>query len=121
MSIKKIASLDKKVIDLLSLDATPNSPILIGEDNIKHMLTKHPIDYDKYKNHIADIIVTPDYIRLNTKDNSIEYVKEFQINDDYVKVAVRTSRGSNWFVRSMYTLNKTRVTNYINKGTLIKF
>lgn len=121
MSIKRIGTLNKKVLELLSLTAVSNSPILIGDDNIKHMRSKHPDDYRKYEVFISDVINLPDYIRLNSKDNSVEYVKEFKIDDVFVKVAVRKSKGSNWFVRSMYTLNKNRVKNYIAKGTLIKF
>lgn len=77
MSVRKIGVLDKRVIDLLSLNGIPNSPILIGDDNIKHMLAKHPEDYNKYNRYINDILNHPDYIRKNPKDDSIEYVKDF--------------------------------------------
>lgn len=75
LGIKKIGTLDDKVIHILSLNAKPNSPIRIGDDNIKHMLTKHPEDFNMFKNQIANIIAFFDYIRLNSKDNAIEFVK----------------------------------------------
>lgn len=62
----------------------------------------------------------PDYVGLNTKDESIEYVKEYKVDDEYVKVAVRVSGNRNYFARSIYVLNKTRVKNFITKGTLKK-
>lgn len=57
---------------------------------------------------------------LNQQDQSIEYVKEFQINGDFVKVAIRISNKGTFFVRSLYALNKNRVSNFISKGTLKK-
>lgn len=116
-----IGKLDKRVIELLGISAAPDTPILIGTTNQAHMKSKHPNDYKKYYNSISDIIKKPDYIRQNPKDNSLEYVKEFKIDDEFVKVAIRVSSTDKWFVRSLYTLNKNRVQNYIDKGTLIKY
>ena len=51
-------------------------------------------------------------------DGSIEYVKDFQINGEFVKVAVRLSGGGTLYARSLYVLNHNRVINFIQKGTL---
>ena len=116
-----VGKLDKRVIELLGISAVPNTPILIGTTNQTHMKSKHPNDYKKYYNSISNIIMKPDYIRQNPKDNSIEYVKEFKINGEFVKVAIRVSSSNQWYVRSLYTLNNNRVRNYIAKGSLIKY
>lgn len=116
-----VGKLDKRVIELLGISAVPNTPILIGMTNQTHMKSKHPNDYKKYYNSISNIIKKPDYIRQNPKDNSIEYVKEFKINGEFVKVAIRVSSSNQWYVRSLYTLNNNRVRNYIAKGSLIKY
>ena len=47
-----------------------------------------------------------------------EYVKDFQINGEFVKVAVRLSGGGALYARSLYVLNHNRVINFIQKGTL---
>ena len=57
---------------------------------------------------------------LNAKDGSIEYIKEYRIDDEYVKVAVRVSDNDKYFARSIYVLNKTSVKSFIAKGTLKK-
>ena len=44
------------------------------EDNIEHMKKKHPEAYEKYGKDIPFILGNPDYVGLNTKDESIEYV-----------------------------------------------
>lgn len=120
MDIKQVGTISKKVIDCLKLPIAVNTPILLGPTNINHMKSNHPNDYHKYGSHIQSILNNPDYIRSNPKDNSIEYVKEFKINNEYVKVAVRISNSGQWYARSLYTLNNSRVANFIKKGTLIK-
>lgn len=84
------------------------------------MQTSHPADYAKYGTHLAQILGEPDYVGINRKDDSIEYVKEFLLDGEYVKVAVRVSAGGRLFARSLYTLNRQRTKNFIAKGILKK-
>ena len=67
-----------------------------------------------------NILATPDYVGQNPTDGSIEYVKEFLLAGEYVKVAVRLSQSDRYYARSLYVLNNNRVRNYIAKGTLKK-
>ena len=119
--MKIIGQVTDKVIDLLNISYITNRNIYIGDTNIEHMQSSHPEDYEKYKNEIINILSTPDFIGLNKKDSSIEYVKEYIIDDEYVKVAVRVSNSNRLYARSLYVLNKRRVENFIKKGTLKKF
>ena len=84
------------------------------------MKTSHPKDYEKYKDELQNIIANPDYVGMNSKDDSMEFTKEYYINGEYVKVAVRVSTSNIYYVRSMYVLNPNRVKNFIAKGTLKK-
>ena len=120
LKTSKIGKLEDKVISLLSLDFDSGSPIYIGESNIEHMKNTHPDDYNKYGNKISEIISAPDYLRQNPKDGSIEYVKEYRVNNEFVKVAVRVSGSGVLFARSVYVLNANRINNFIKKGTLKK-
>lgn len=61
-----------------------------------------------------------DYVGINSSDNSIEFVKEYVIDNEFVKVAVRVSRGNKLYARSLYVLNNRRVKNFIAKNTLKK-
>jgi hypothetical protein len=56
------------------------------------MLQKHVAEYVKYGSYIHDIVSSPDYVGLNPGDGSVEFVKEFPVNNDFVKVAVRVSK-----------------------------
>lgn len=94
--------------------------IYLGASNIKHMQKSHPADYAKYGSQISNILASPDYVGQNPSDGSIEYVKEFVADGEYVKVAVRLSQTDRYYARSIYVLNDNRVKNYIAKGTLKK-
>jgi hypothetical protein len=114
--IKKVGEITEQVISVLGLDVKAGSAILIGETNVRHIKSKHSRDYEKYGKRIKDILLSPDYVGINPKDASIEYIKEFEINGAYVKVAVRVSSRGTHFVRSMYAVNANRVKNFAAKG-----
>lgn len=116
--VKKIGKISHEIIKILGLPLNDEADIFIGDSNIIHMKNKHPKDYLKYGSYISDIIKTPDYVGINKKDNSIEYIKSFYINNEYVKVAIRVSNANKYFVRSLYVVNTNRTQNFINKGTL---
>jgi len=114
----EIGSFSKEVIKLLNLDIKVGTPIYIADSNIRHMQTSHPLDYAKYGKDISAIISHPDYVGINEKDSSVEFTKEYLIEGDYVKVAVRVSANNVHYARSLYVLNPGRVKNFIQKGTL---
>lgn len=117
---KRIGFFSSNVIRTLGLDIPAGTPIYIADSNIEHMKTSHPEDYEKYGSELQNIIANPDYVGKNTKDDSIEFTKEYFINGEYVKVAVRVSTQNTYYARSMYVLNPNRVKNFIEKGTLKK-
>lgn len=120
METAKIGVIKKEIIEILGLDLKCEAPIYIGESNYRHILEKHKSDFIKFGVYIDNIIENPDFVGINPKDKSIEYVKEFKIEDEFVKVAIRVSGNGNYFVRSMYTLNKNRVEKFIKTGNLKK-
>lgn len=117
---KQVGKLSARVISLLGLSQKQDQAILLGASNIAHMQAKHPNDYQKYGQYIPQILSKPDYVGQNPKDGSIEYVKEFKVNNDFVKVAVRISGQGNLYARSVYVLKPNRVQNFIKSGTLKK-
>ena len=117
---QEVGKVSARVISLLGASLQIVQPIYLGPSNIAHMQSSHPADYAKYGQCIPLILAQPDYVGENPKDGSIEYVKDFQINGEFVKVAVRLSGGGTLFARSLYVLNPNRVNNFIQKGTLKK-
>ena len=116
----KIGNFSARIIETLELDIPVGTPIYIADSNIEHMKSSHPNDFKKYGAQLTNIIANPDYVGKNAKDDSIEFTKEFCVNGEYVKVAVRVSTRNVYYARSMYVLNPIRVKNFIAKGTLKK-
>lgn len=112
-----IAYLTEKIAETLGL-VKKRFPIYLGESNIEHMKQRHPADYAKYGSYIPEILNQPDYVGINPNDNSIAFVKEFKIDGEYVKVAVRISSSGILFARSLYTITNNKINNYIKKGSL---
>ena len=117
---RKIGVVSKQVSDILGSPNETGKNIYIGEANINHMKNRHFDDYQKYGNYIEYIIINPDFVGINPKNQSIEYVKEFSVDNDFVKVAVRVSSGGQYYARTLYVLKNSRVNNFIAQGTLKK-
>lgn len=117
---RQIGQFSSHIIELLNLNIKAGTPIYISDTNLEHMKSSHPEDFIKYGNDIEFIIANPDYVGKNMKDDSIEFTKEYLIDGEFVKVAVRVSSSGIFYARSMYILNSNRVKNFIQKGTLIK-
>lgn len=116
----KVGEISQKLIDLLGLTCSSGTPIYLGTSNIDHMKRKHPEAFNTYNKYISSILSSPDYVR-KAPDGSVEFVKEFKVNSEFVKLAVRMTGSSRWYLRTMYVLNNNRVNNYIKKGTLLKY
>ncbi len=65
--------------------------IYIGKTNKKHIKQKHPYAYQKYFNDIGKIISYSDYVCISPKDGFIEHMKQYKIENKYVKVASRVT------------------------------
>lgn len=117
---KVVGQVTKQIELLLGLAEPRDRNIYFSSTNLEHMRTSHPEDFEKYGTELIHILAYPDYVGRNPKDGSIEYVKEFLVDGEYVKVAVRLSSSDRYFARSLYVLNRNRVERFIEKGTLKK-
>lgn len=118
--MKPIGYIKESVISTLSLNLPPNTPIYIGDANIEHIKNRHLYEYEKYFSEIPFILDSPDYVGLNPKDTSILYVKLFQTNDEYIRIAVRVTPTGKCFVKTLHLLSTCNAERYIEKGTLKK-
>ena len=120
MGTKQVGCFSQKIVDLLNLPLSDGTPIYIGDTNVEHIKTKHPYEYALYYPHIEEILSTPDYIGKNPSDGSISYVKLYQFDNEYIRVAVRISPKGIPFVKSLHLLSTCNAERYIKHGTLIK-
>ena len=112
-NIYQIGELKQKVIDILKLDLRV-CPIYIGSDNIEHMKTEHPRDYNVYGSDINSILESPTYVSKHPidDDGSIHYIKVYNPGNIYVKLVVRPSKGKQLFARSLFVISKQNIYQY---------
>src|SRR4030042_3718133 len=115
---REIAKITDRVICLLSLDIEEGTPIYITDNNIKTIKRKHPEDFNKYGNDLVGIINNPTYISQHPINKSIEYIKVYKKEQDYVLVAVRVSIEGNYYGRSLFVMFDKKVYRYWLAGAL---
>lgn len=117
--MKKIGVFTQNIIDLLRLDIEAGTAIYVGDQNIDHMKSRHPVEYEIYFPRISEIIDSPDYVCVNQKNQSIDYVKLFELNGEYIQVSVRVSAGGVYYAKTLFLLMTYKAERYIEQGTLI--
>lgn len=115
---KKVGKFTPEIIKLLGLNFEADTPIYIGDSNIEHIKSRHLYEYEQYFPDIEDILKNPDYVGLNPSDNSIGYVKVYQVGQEYIRVAIRISSKGTCFVKSPHLLSTCNAERYIERGTL---
>jgi hypothetical protein len=116
--MKEIGIFTSQIINLLELNISPGTPIFIGDSNIEHIRTRHPYEYDKYFDHIEEIIAAPDYIGQNPKDASILFVKLYKTDNEYVRIAVKITSSGKCYAKTLHILSTCNAERYLEKGTL---
>lgn len=118
---RQIGKINKRVIKLLDLNYEEELPIFLGNSNIDHMKRRHNNDYQKYGKYIIEIIANPTYIAKNPNQGSIEYIKEYKINNEFVLVAVRISNKGTAFAKTLFTMTERKKNIYLKNGYAKKY
>ncbi|MCI8486989.1 MAG: transposase [Clostridia bacterium] len=118
---KQIGKVNKKVIELLGLEYKEELPIILGDSNIEHMKRQHPEDYDKYGNRIMEIVNNPTYVARNPNQGSIEYIKKYKIDNEFILVAVRISNKGTMFAKTMFKMTERKINIYLENGYAKKY
>lgn len=118
MKPEKVGEINEVVIQTLNLSLKPNTPILIGEQNLQHIKDEHPEDFAKYGGKIAEILKNPDYVAKHPRKDSIEYIKVYydEEKDERVLVAVRATTKGIHFARTLFVMSDEKVKKYEEKG-----
>ena len=136
---KQIGMVNYKVIELLDLNYKEELPIFLGDSNIEHMKKQHFEDYEKYGEDVAkrvedifsaapqktsdkkNIINNPTYVARNPNQDSIEYIKEYKIDNAFVLVAVRISSKGTMFAKTLFTMTERKKNIYLKNGYAKKY
>ena len=116
----KIAFLKKKCPELS--DKIDNRTIIMWKDRIEH-IKKHTYDnsnlsVEEMCEIIPEIIDKPDYLGVKQKDSSLQFIKRYK---DNILVAVRIDGKGRLSFRTMYTITKSQLADYIRKGRAWEF
>jgi len=115
---RSVGKINQKVIDILGLSIKADTAILLGESNIEHMKSQHPVDFEKYFDKLEDILATPDYVAKHPNDGSIQYIKTFEA---HVLIGVRVSRKGALFARTIFEMSAEKVERYRKRDALKKY
>lgn len=118
---KQVGIVNKKVIQLLNLKCKEEMPIILGETNIEHMKKQHPEDYYKYGKDIREILKNPTYVAKNPNQGSIEYIKEYKVNNDFILIAVRITNKGTMFAKTLFKMTEKKKNTYLEKGYAKKY
>lgn len=95
--------------------------IVLYEDRYQHF-EKHKYEFssiEAYKKsilNINEIINNPDFISLNDKNNSLEFVKKL---DDNTLIAVRISSSKEFKIKTLYPISATKKAKLKEKSFFI--
>jgi hypothetical protein len=118
--MKEVGIFTQKIIEQLNLNLPSGTPIFIGETNEAHIKSRHPYEYERYYERLPDILQKPDYIGINPKDGSIQFIKEFCVDSEYIRVAVKITHNTRCFVKTLHLLSTCNADRYIQNGTIKK-
>ena len=118
---RQVGKVNKRVIKLLNLKYKNELPIILGNTNIEHMKRQHLEDYNKYGKKIKEIINKPTYVALNPNQGSIEYIKEYKIDNEFILVSVRISNKGTMFAKTLFKMTERKKDIYLRKGYAKKY
>lgn len=116
--MKQVGTFTPIIIQLLSLSTTADTPIYLGETNIIHMVDNHPDDYTKYFSMLEDILADPDWVIPDPDSDGIQFIKQV---DARIIVAVRASGSGRFFVRTLFSMTREKVSKYAARGLFDRY
>ena len=105
--VHKIGKIDIEKYRCITKD-NKTDDVIITDERIRHIMERHPNDYEKYCQYMKEIIVSPDYIIEANKPNTALILKSFSDGDEQFKTILRlvTSTDNSNFKNSIITFMK---------------
>lgn len=83
-----IGKLDKEKFIEITTDITTEDVILTN-NQIQHIIERHPYDYENYYCYMREIIENPDYIMKDKHPNTAILIKRFNKNNINFQIILR--------------------------------
>lgn len=83
-----IGKIDKKLYRCVT-EHIVTDDVIITDERIEHIKSRHPGDFEQYARYIADIISTPDYILESDRPNTAFLLKQIEENDEKFELILK--------------------------------
>ena len=82
--------------------------VIITKERIKHIMSNHPNDYERFYNYFSEIVENPDFIIESRKPNTALILKEIQCDNIKFKTVLRliVAGGNTDYKNSIITFMK---------------
>lgn len=123
--MRKIGLINRKIYSCVTEDIVTDE-VVITDAQIRHIMDRHPDDYERFSECFAEIVGNPDCIVETKKPNTALILKEIVVEQKVFKTVLRlvTSKDNPEYKNSIITFMKIdeREWNRLlrNKKTLYK-
>ena len=127
VEVHTVGKIDRDIYKCITDDIVTDE-VIITDERIAHIESRHPGDYQRYQKYVADMVLDPDYIIKDDRSFTAMVLKEFEDTDrsKHFRLALRllTSADDQDFKNSVITFMKIRKKEYMrlvkNKQVLYK-
>ena len=118
-----ITLLNKDIYKCITEDIVTDE-VIITDERIKHIMERHPNDYERYYKYMAEVIADPDYIVEANKPNTAFILKSITENDKKYELILRlaTSDDPKKYKNSVITflrVENKRYNRYLRTKTIL--
>lgn len=123
--VHTIGKIDKNIYKCITEDIVTDE-VVITDNQIQHILERHPDAYEKVLGEMSNALEYPDYIIKDKRSNTGLVIKRIMVGQEYMQMVLRicTSddpEGYKNSVISCWEISEKRLSNYLrNKQILYK-
>lgn len=102
-----VGKIDRDIYKCVTHDIVTDE-VVITDNQIQHIMDRHPNDYERFSKYFGIIVSSPDYIVEANKPNTALVLKEIKDEDQVFKTVVRliTSKDDPSYKNSIITFMK---------------
>lgn len=125
IQVHSVGKIDRDIYKCITEDIVTDE-VIITDNQMQHILDRHPEAYKEVINYLADIIREPDFIIEDKHDNTGLVIKKIKVEKEYAQMVLRicTSDDNPDYknsVISCWEISEKRLQNYLrNKRILYK-
>ena len=107
LDVHSIGKINKEIYRCIAEDILTDE-VVITNNQIQHIMDRHPNDYERFSSYFGEIVKNPDYIIEANKPNTALLLKEIRENGEVFKTVLRlvTSKDNPNYKNSIITFMK---------------